>query len=188
MAKNNKKNSPEKQAAQYLANLMSRNVSGFEPERTPQSIKDDQKAEQILAELMSGERKVEGFDIEKCLSDHPVRSWYIDLPFIIIAYILRVEGVRSTELFREIDPNVFNNKFARFLFLKIEELHQENEFSIDRVQNAIENCGQEVFGYELSPNFKLSLYSTWFKTLATCPTVQQFDITLSKLRENKAKL
>jgi hypothetical protein len=187
MAKTNNKNSPEKQAAQHLANLLGRDVSGFEPQRTPQSIKDDQKAEQILAELLSGKRKEEGFDIEKCLSDHLVWPYDTHLPFIIIAYILREEDTRSTKLFQEIDPDIFNNKFARFLFLRIKELRQENEFNIDCVQNSIENCGQEVFGHELSPIYKLSYYRIWFKTLATYPTVQQFDLTLSKLRENQAR-
>jgi hypothetical protein len=188
MAKINNKNSPEKQAAQHLANLLGRDVSGFESQRTPQISKDDQKADQIVADLLNGKRKEEGFDIEKCLADDPVWPYNTQLPYIIIAYILREEDTRSTKLFQEIDPDVFNNKFARFLFFRIKELRQENEFSIYRVQNSIENYGQYVSGHELTPIYKLSFYRLWFMTLATYPTVQQFELTLSKLRENKAKL
>lgn len=187
MSKKNNKNSSANQAAQYLDNLVGRNVSGFEPERTSQTIIEDQKAQQILAELLSGKRKVEAIDIEKSFMDRPVNLSRVYIPFIVIAFIIREDDARRARLLGKIDPDVFDNKFARFLFLQIKKLHQENQFSIENVQNSIDNCGKEVFCYELSPTLRLSLFHRWFQTLATYPTAQQYDIALSKLSENKTQ-
>ncbi len=181
--KTNKK-VPEKQAAQYLANLLGRNVAGIEPN----AITEDPDPEQVLNDLLVGKRKVEGFDIEKCLSNYS--SWPLDifLPYIIVAYLLRIDDMRKIEFINDIDPDIFLcNKFARYLYTKVKELIQENEFSVERIQNSIEDCGQDVFGYPLSPILKLSLYTNWFKTLDTDPTSQQFNLALSILRANKAK-
>lgn len=176
--KNNKKH-PEDQAAQYLANLMGKNVAGFEP----QPVVQYPSPEQILNDLLSGKRGEKGFDIEKCLSNPSDWPWKTYLPYLIMAYILHADNKRKVEVLTSISPEIFNDKFARFLFLKIRDLIQEDRFSIEEVQRSIECCGQIVFGYELTPILKLSLYSRWFKTLATEPSVYQFSTALTMLQE-----
>jgi hypothetical protein len=183
MRKNNKNKSSIEKSAQHLANLMGVNVAGFKPQ-----YQEDPESEQLLAELLSGKKKVDGFDIEKCLSDDS-RSWGNELSLIVIAYILRAESMGSIESFNEIDSNIFiKDKFAHFLFLKIKKLRQENKFTLEQVQDSIQNCGHDVFGYQLSPRLRFSLYWWWFKTLATYPTTQQFKSALAKQIGKMAKM
>lgn len=171
-----KKPRPAQDAAHHLANLLGREVSGCAPD----ACAGDAYAGQIVAELLAGQRTVPGLDCEVGQS-HPYTRQR-DAAFIALAYLLRAQPAERAALLARLHDEDVSNAIARFFLRQVRAGADR-----DGIQAAIEGCGPQVFGQELNPTLRLSVYNWWFATLSAAPTRAQFERAAAVLSGDEKK-
>ncbi len=165
MIKKNKNSNSAKKAAensaQHLANLLQRNVAGFDPEPI---LDQGPSPDEIVEGLISGRLKPAPFD-----GTDPTEIWFsTDAPFIVISGLMNGSQEVREQILEKVTEFIFRDKFLGKIFYELRLIAQNREMTpenIDSIRKRIPEIWKASRSHTLEGPMKAGIFYRWYQML-----------------------